>query len=236
MAQHAGDDSTQAHLARRAANGVIRLCDAVSRRCARLSQSRPRRALAGWYHESMVRLTERAAEHVLALMREDPEALALRVAVQGGGCSGLQYALGFDGEPTRRRGGRSARREGRRRSVQPPVPERRRGHFVDGLMGAGYGHQPERRRVPRLRLELQGRGRRRRWWPRAAVAPAPRSRPALRAQPGRTFTPWWGRLGSHAVEGDLQLAQPVAEPEVEMVVAASRSSRAARSGPGGSRR
>ena len=47
----------------------------------------------------MVTLTERAAEHVLALMREDPEAFALRVAVQGGGCSGLTYALGFDGEP-----------------------------------------------------------------------------------------------------------------------------------------
>ena len=47
----------------------------------------------------MVSLTERAAEHVLALMRDDPEAFALRVAVQGGGCSGLQYALGFDGEP-----------------------------------------------------------------------------------------------------------------------------------------
>ena len=29
----------------------------------------------GWYHEWMVTLTERAAEHVLALMREDPEAL-----------------------------------------------------------------------------------------------------------------------------------------------------------------
>jgi Fe-S cluster assembly iron-binding protein IscA len=35
----------------------------------------------------MVTLTERAAEHVLALMREDPEAFALRVAVQGGTAS-----------------------------------------------------------------------------------------------------------------------------------------------------
>jgi iron-sulfur cluster assembly protein len=44
----------------------------------------------------MIALTERAATQVRALMDDDPEARCLRVAVQGGGCSGLQYALGFD--------------------------------------------------------------------------------------------------------------------------------------------
>ena len=46
----------------------------------------------------MVNLSERAASHVRTLMQDDPEAQVLRVAVQGGGCSGLQYALGFDTE------------------------------------------------------------------------------------------------------------------------------------------
>ena len=43
-------------------------------------------------------LTERAAEKVKELMAEEPagEAEVLRVAIQGGGCSGFQYALGFD--------------------------------------------------------------------------------------------------------------------------------------------
>src|SRR6476659_3232276 len=79
----------------------------------------------------MVRLTERAAEHVLALMREDPEALALRVAVQGGGCSGLQYALGFDGEP----------QHGVKVGVDRfslPYLSGAEVDFVDGLMGAGF--------------------------------------------------------------------------------------------------
>lgn len=47
---------------------------------------------------ALVSLTERAAEKIKALMAEEPpgEAEVLRVAVQGGGCSGFEYALGFD--------------------------------------------------------------------------------------------------------------------------------------------
>jgi len=45
-----------------------------------------------------VTLTERAAEKVRALMAQEPagEAEVLRVAIQGGGCGGFEYALGFD--------------------------------------------------------------------------------------------------------------------------------------------
>ena len=47
---------------------------------------------------TVVTLTERAAAKVSALMAEEPagEAEVLRVAIQGGGCSGFEYALGFD--------------------------------------------------------------------------------------------------------------------------------------------
>jgi iron-sulfur cluster assembly accessory protein len=48
--------------------------------------------------ETAVMLTERAAEKVRALMAQEPagEAAVLRVAIQGGGCGGFEYALGFD--------------------------------------------------------------------------------------------------------------------------------------------
>jgi iron-sulfur cluster assembly accessory protein len=47
---------------------------------------------------TLVSLTESAAAKIKDLMAEEPagEAAVLRVAVQGGGCSGFQYALGFD--------------------------------------------------------------------------------------------------------------------------------------------
>ena len=47
---------------------------------------------------TLVSLTESAATKIRDLMAEEPEgeASVLRIAVQGGGCSGFQYALGFD--------------------------------------------------------------------------------------------------------------------------------------------
>ena len=47
---------------------------------------------------TLVSLTERAASKIAELMTEEPvgEAEVLRIAIQGGGCSGFEYALGFD--------------------------------------------------------------------------------------------------------------------------------------------
>jgi iron-sulfur cluster assembly accessory protein len=61
----------------------------------------------GWYDEpveiaertdELIVLTESAAAKIKGLMAEEPEgeSSVLRVAVQGGGCSGFEYALGFD--------------------------------------------------------------------------------------------------------------------------------------------
>ncbi len=48
--------------------------------------------------DTLVTLTEAAAAKIKGLMADEPEgeASVLRVAVQGGGCSGFEYALGFD--------------------------------------------------------------------------------------------------------------------------------------------
>ncbi len=49
---------------------------------------------------SEIVITEKAAKEVKKIMEENkiPEGYGLRVGVKGGGCSGLTYTLGFDGE------------------------------------------------------------------------------------------------------------------------------------------
>ena len=50
---------------------------------------------------TLVSLTPVAAEKIKSLLAEDAEGdvSVLRVAIQGGGCSGFQYGLGFDAGP-----------------------------------------------------------------------------------------------------------------------------------------
>jgi iron-sulfur cluster assembly protein len=50
---------------------------------------------------TVVELTPTAAAKIKELMAEDPEgdSMVLRIAIQGGGCSGFQYGLGFDTAP-----------------------------------------------------------------------------------------------------------------------------------------
>ena len=87
---------------------------------------------------TIVSLTETAATKIRDLMAEEPEgeASVLRVAVQGGGCSGFEYALGFD------RGSMEGDHEldahGIRVVVDPfsaPYLQGTEIDFVDGLQG-----------------------------------------------------------------------------------------------------
>jgi iron-sulfur cluster assembly protein len=87
---------------------------------------------------TLVSLTERAASKIAELMTEEPagEAEVLRIAIQGGGCSGFEYALGFD------RGAMEGDHEleagGIRVVVDPhsaPYLQGTEIDFVDGLQG-----------------------------------------------------------------------------------------------------
>ena len=44
----------------------------------------------------LMTVTEPAAAKIRQLMAEETDVSVLRVAIQGGGCSGFEYALGFD--------------------------------------------------------------------------------------------------------------------------------------------
>ena len=46
--------------------------------------------------QPLMTVTEAAALKIRQLMSEEEDVSVLRVAIQGGGCSGFQYGLGFD--------------------------------------------------------------------------------------------------------------------------------------------
>jgi iron-sulfur cluster assembly accessory protein len=89
---------------------------------------------------TLVSLTPTAAAKVKELMAEDPEeSLVLRVAIQGGGCSGFQYGLGFDSAPAE--GDEILDLEGVRVVVDPFSAPYLRGatiDFLNGLQESGF--------------------------------------------------------------------------------------------------
>ena len=89
----------------------------------------------------MITLTENAASKIKELLAEEPEegAGVLRVAIEGGGCSGFQYALGFD------RGAQEGDNEIEMHGVKVVVDPFSAPYllgseidYVDALMGAGF--------------------------------------------------------------------------------------------------
>jgi iron-sulfur cluster assembly protein len=85
--------------------------------------------------DALLTLTPTAAAKVSELMAEEPDAesLVLRVAIQGGGCSGFQYGLGFDTGPAE--GDVELTLEGVRVVVDPYSAPYLRGAVVDFLTG-----------------------------------------------------------------------------------------------------
>lgn len=87
----------------------------------------------------MIELTERAAQRIRELMAGQGDAsLLLRVFVEGGGCSGLQYGMGFSQQKTDDVVLESA---GVRFLMDPGSLEYMRGSkidFDDGLTGKGF--------------------------------------------------------------------------------------------------
>ena len=87
----------------------------------------------------MVALTPTAADKVKVLAQSDAEAQVLRLAVEGGGCSGFQYAIGFDtgAEPD----DLVVECDGVKVVIDPVSFPYLRGStldYTDGLIGAGF--------------------------------------------------------------------------------------------------
>ncbi len=91
--------------------------------------------------DTLLTLTPFAAEKVKELMAEDQDAgpMVLRVAIQGGGCSGFQYGLGFDTAPAE--GDHEFELEGVRVVVDPfsvPYLQGATIDFLNGLQESGF--------------------------------------------------------------------------------------------------
>jgi iron-sulfur cluster assembly accessory protein len=91
--------------------------------------------------DTLLSLTPTAAEKIRELMAEEPDGdtMVLRVAIQGGGCSGFQYGLGFDTEPAE--GDRELVLEGVNVVVDPfsiPYLQGATIDFLTGLSESGF--------------------------------------------------------------------------------------------------
>ena len=89
----------------------------------------------------MITITESAAAKIKTLLAEESgeDLGVLRVAIQGGGCSGFQYALGFDRGP--QDGDNEVEMHGVKVVVDPfsaPYLTGSEIDYVDALMGAGF--------------------------------------------------------------------------------------------------
>jgi iron-sulfur cluster assembly protein len=90
---------------------------------------------------TVVTLTERAAAKFRELQADEPvgDAEVLRIAVQGGGCSGFEYALGFDRGA--QEGDHELEAHGVRVVVDPfsaPYLQGASIDFLDGLQESGF--------------------------------------------------------------------------------------------------
>ena len=90
---------------------------------------------------TIVSLTPGAADKIRELMAEDPsgESSVLRVAIQGGGCSGFQYGLGFDSGPAE--GDEQVEQHGVTVVIDPHSAPYLKGatiDFLNGLAEAGF--------------------------------------------------------------------------------------------------
>jgi iron-sulfur cluster assembly accessory protein len=90
---------------------------------------------------SIVSLTESAAAKIKQLMAEEPDgdSMVLRVAIQGGGCSGFQYGLGFD--EGAQEGDFESEQHGVRLVIDPfsaPYLQGAQVDFIDGLQESGF--------------------------------------------------------------------------------------------------
>ena len=91
--------------------------------------------------ETLLTLTATAASKILELMAEEPDgdATVLRVAIQGGGCSGFQYALAFDRDAVE--GDIESDQHGVRVVVDPysaPYLQGATVDFINGLQESGF--------------------------------------------------------------------------------------------------
>jgi iron-sulfur cluster assembly protein len=91
--------------------------------------------------ETLLTLTPVAAQKVRELLAEEPDGdtLVLRVAIQGGGCSGFQYGLGFDSGAAE--GDHELTLEGVRVVVDPfsaPYLQGAKIDYLNGLQESGF--------------------------------------------------------------------------------------------------